>query len=65
MLGYNSNYAHGRIIYVLFNIRPRVGGKGKNEVKRISLLNAFDDDCSPTVVERITAILKTLAVIKC
>ena len=51
MLGNNSNYAHGTNIYVLFNIRPRVGDD--------------DDDCSPTVVERITAILKTLVVIKC
>ena len=33
MLGNNSNYAHGTNIYVLFNIRPRVGEKGKMRKK--------------------------------
>ena len=29
MLGYNSKYAHGTNIYVLFNVRLRVGEEGK------------------------------------
>lgn len=33
MLEYNSNYAHGTNIYVLFYARPRVGGEGKMRSK--------------------------------
>ena len=50
MLGYNRTITITNI-NVLLNIGPRAGeGKEKKEVKKNSLPNNFDDNCSPEFV---------------
>ena len=58
MLGYNRTITITNI-NVLLNIGPRAGeGKEKKEVKKNSLPNNFDDNCSPEFVLFIVFLLK-------
>ena len=58
MLGYNRTITITNI-NVLLNIGPRAGeGKEKKQVKKNSLPNNFDDNCSPEFVLFIVFLLK-------
>ena len=62
MLGNNNNYAHGTNIYICSTLGQEWGKRDKWG-KKYQPSDRFDDDCSPTMVEGITAILKTLVLL--